>query len=116
MTDVLDSEVRIPQAEAGTGRRKTLNLAVTAASSTHEIRDEDAATSECWITMQHQIAEGIYWHGGPDTAGVPLAAATVLDWVLPAATERSYKLAAGETHLSIIAGAEGVVQVYVSSD
>jgi len=115
-TDVFGEDVRIPQSVGGTGRRKTLNLAVTAASSVHEIRDEDSAQSECWITMQHQIEEGIHWHGGPDTADFPLADAVATDWLLPEAVERSYKLGAGETHLAIIAGAEGTVQVYVSSD
>ena len=112
-TDVLGEDVRIPQSGEGTGRRKTLNLAVTASSSTHQVRSD--FDGECWITIQHQIEEGIHWHGGPNTP-TALASATSNDWVLPAATERSYKLAAGETHLAIIAGAEGVVQVYVSSD
>lgn len=112
--DRLASDVRIPQAAGGGGRRQTLNFDVSTTPSVHQVRE--SAAGECFFTIQHQIEEGIRWHGGPDTDDVPLPDATVDDWLLPAATERSYRLAAGETHLAIVAGAEGKVQVHVSSD
>ena len=112
--DRFASDVRIPQATTGSGRRKTLNFDVTTASSRHQVRD--TVSGECFITIQHAIEGGIRWHGGAHSVAVPLADATVDDWVLAENTERSYRLAAGETHIAIIAGASGKVQVYVSSD
>lgn len=117
--DRLGEDVRVPQANSGTKRRKVLHLAVTTSSAKLQIRPATAAAAEMWFTMQHQIpTNAICWHGGPDTALDPLPAATVNDWQIPPNTERSYKLGAGETHIAVIAagGAGGDLQVYPSSD
>jgi hypothetical protein len=107
-------DVRAPQAASvASNRRKTITLAVTTTSQTAQIRAAPA-DSEAWVTLYEETAAiAVYFHVGPAT----IPAATVNDWLLPPQTERSYKLAHGETHISIISatGAPSV-KLYLSSD
>jgi hypothetical protein len=117
--DRFGEDVRAPTSAVAAGRRATKTLAVTVASSVHELRDPDAADSECWVTLYHNIATNpIHFHVGPDTVADPLPDAALTDWILPQATERNYKLGRGETSIALIAagGAGGNVLAYVSSD
>ncbi|HKZ83148.1 MAG TPA: hypothetical protein VJ793_05775 [Anaerolineae bacterium] len=107
-------DVRAPQANSvATNRRRTQVFALTVASQTFQLRAAPA-DSEAWVTLYLQDAAiSAFFHVGPST----IPAATANDWQLPPATERSYKLAHGETHISV-AAASGTptLKVYISGD
>lgn len=114
MDDGRAEDVRAPQAASVAGnRRKTTTLAVTTTSQTVPIRS-GPADSEAWFTLYSDTAAvTVAFHVGPSTIPVAVLAN---DWILPPQTERNYKLAHGETHISIVSSAPTNVKLYLSSD
>jgi len=113
--DRLGEDVRLPQAASGTGRRRTISIAVTTSSQAVQLRDPLESDSERWVTIYCETPDVNVWlHGGPNTPALP--AATANDWPLPPQTERNYKLGAKETHIAIIGSAAATVKVYASCD